>query len=424
MSSKAMKGTTTQPDTIDPNSLRRKDLEDNIKATLELIKQCESKLRLADDPLEKKRYEEKLVGLREHYKNYRQELADILQPHGRGERLPPEMPIGQAIERFLKDLAIGQAERTVRTYTTALNHFRAFLTAASLPPETTPLPKLTADHALDWVRWLDEEEPELSQVTLGTYITAISRFYNYLALEKLLPMPLEEFQRLQQRLKAVRGRVPKRRLPRVPQEEIVERILEAAYALPTGTDERAELRRLRDIAMVEMLRSSGMRVGELVKLRRGDLNYEEHAAVVTGKGGRERVVYFDDRAWRALQTYLAARKDGARGRPLAGFPLLARHDKRAGKRILPLSTNTVREALADLIAAAGVAEHGVTPHSFRHYFATRVLRATHNLAVTQDMLGHASSDTTRIYARLTAEDTRRAHRRAFAPQREIEESKD
>jgi integrase/recombinase XerC len=333
------------------------------------------------------------------------------------------MTIAEAVERFLKDLSIGQAERTVRTYATALNHFRAFLADAALPPETTPLSALTAEQALDWVRWLSEEEPGLSQVTLGTYITALSRFYNYLIIERLLPMPLEDFRRLQQRLKAIRGRLPKRRLPKVPEEEVMARIIEAAYAAPTGQNERQELRRLRDIAIVEVLRSSGMRVGELVALRRGDLNSEEQAAIVTGKGNKQRVVYLDDRAWRALRTYLAARKDGGSGRPLNSLALFARHDKRASTHVLPMSTDAVREVLAALIKAAGVEEYGVTPHSFRHYFATKVLRATGDLAVTQDMLGHASPETTRIYTKLTAEDAKRAHRRTFAPEQEEQENR-
>jgi site-specific recombinase XerD len=332
-----------------------------------------------------------------------------------------DMPIAEAIERFLKDLSIGQAERTVRTYATALNHFRAFLADAALPPETTPLSALTAEQALDWARWLSGEELNLSQSTLALYTTALSRFYSYLILERLLPMPLEDFYQLQERIKAMRGRIPRRRLPKVPEEEIMARIIETAHAAPTGKDERGELRRLRDIAIVEVLRSSGMRVGELVTLRRGDLNSAERAAIVTGKGDKQRVVYFDERAWRALRTYLAARKDGGSGRPLSSLALFARHDKRAGQRILPMSTNAIGEVLAALIKAADVEEYGVTPHSFRHYFATKVLRATGDLAVTQDMLGHASPETTRIYAKLTAEDAKRAHRRTFAPEKERQE---
>ena len=91
------------------------------------------------------------------------------------------MTIDQAIDHFLRDLSIGRAQRTVRTYATALNHFREFLdTEASLDPTSAPVTQLTDDHALDWVRWLDREQPDLARISLSTYITALLRFYSHL----------------------------------------------------------------------------------------------------------------------------------------------------------------------------------------------------------------------------------------------------
>ena len=187
---------------------------------------------------------------------------------------------------------------------------------------------------------------------------------------------------------------------------------------PTGGTRRmraglplATLRRLRNIALLETLRSTGARVGEVVALRRADLTYERQAAVVTGKGGKQRLIYFDDSAWGALGHYLQVRQDGASGRALASLPLFARHDLGAGSKVLPISTNTVRSVVNEFCQAAGLDEP-VTPHLFRHRFATGVLSATHDLAATQDLLGHSSPTTTRIYARLTEEDTAEAHRQA------------
>ena len=324
------------------------------------------------------------------------------------------MTIQEAIQHFLRDLAIGQAERTVYTYATALNHFYQFLSQSSVNPATVSVTEITPDHALDWVRWLDREQPDLARVTLSTYVTAILRFYSHLVLEGLIDLSAEEHEQLRHRLHTIRGRAPSQRLPRVPPEQIVARIMSAARRAPYDADDRPQyLRHLRNIAVAEMLRSSGMRVGELVSLQRRALITQEHTAIVTGKGDKQRVVYFDEIAWRALQAYLMARQDGATGRALARLPVLARHDRGAGNKILPISTNTVRKILSDLIKLAGVDEYGVTPHSFRHYFATKVLEATGDLGATQDLLGHASPNTTRIYARLSSETLRRAHERAF-----------
>jgi integrase/recombinase XerC len=324
------------------------------------------------------------------------------------------MTIEEAIQQFLRDLGIGQAQRTVRTYTTALNHFRAFLSEVGLEPSTSPADDLTPDHALDWVRWLDTEQPDLARVTLSTYVTALLRFYSHLAMEGLISLSAEEHEQLRHRLHAIRGRAPRQQLPKVPPEEIVARIMAAARSAPHDTADRPQyLRYLRNIAIAETLRATGMRVAELVSLRRRDLIPQEHTAIVTGKGDKQRVVYFDETSWRALQTYLTARQDGAHGQALGRLPILARHDRGAGSRVLPISTNTVRQVLNDLIARAGVAEYGVTPHSFRHYFATKVLEATGDLGATQDLLGHASPSTTRIYAKLSSEALRRAHEKAF-----------
>ena len=107
------------------------------------------------------------------------------------------MTIEEAARQFLRDLGIGQADRTVRTYATALNHFRDFLAQTGLDPRTTPAAQITPEHALDWVRWLDTEQPGLARVTLSTYVTALLRFYAHLAMEGLVALSAEEHQQLQ-----------------------------------------------------------------------------------------------------------------------------------------------------------------------------------------------------------------------------------
>jgi site-specific recombinase XerD len=279
-----------------------------------------------------------------------------------------------------------------------------------------PIDLVDGDLALSFVRWLQAKQP-VGPSTLDNYLSAISRFYRWLMLEEIACFSAADFARLQERLSEVRGRRPPRPLPHVPAEEGVQALLQAAYEVPLPADpntprgRRATLVRLRNIALLEVLRSSGARVGEVVALRRGHVDYERQAAVVTGKGQKQRLVYLDDKAWGALSHYLKTRQDGAAGRPLGSLPLFARHDRGAGSKVLPITTNTVRTAIGALCHAAGLDE-GITPHLLRHRFATGVLSATHDLAATQDLLGHSSPTTTRIYAKLTDEDTAEAHRQA------------
>jgi site-specific recombinase XerD len=328
------------------------------------------------------------------------------------------MTIDEAIEKFCDDLAVRHAGRTVSTYRTAVaTHFRNYLcTVLAEDPSVTPVKALGVDHVLELVRWLHANNP-VGPTTLDTYLTALSRFYRFLMLETDSSLEPADYARLTERLRDIRGRRPSRQLPRVPAEEALQTLIQAAYAVapPEEPDKpagrRAILRRLRDIALLEALRASGSRVSELVALRRSDLDHEARAAIVRGKGGKERLIYFDDRAWQAIMTYLRTRQDGVTGRPTGSLPVFAQHGRRAGNRVLPISSDTVRRVLDALGRKAGLDE-SITPHLLRHRFATRVLRATHDLAATQDLLGHASPATTRIYTKLTDRDTRSAHEQA------------
>lgn len=327
-----------------------------------------------------------------------------------------------AIQDYLRDLAVGQSKQTVATYSQGLHRFSEFLDQAGLSP-TVPVSNLCVEHALEFARWLTQERAEtvgaIAKVTLRTYLSSVSRFYAYLLRHKFIELSASDLETMRESFRLYR-RGYSRPLPKLPPEEAIESLLEAAKAVkPHGKNPRLDLARLRNIAMLEALRSSGMRVGELVGLVRDNLDYRQHSALVTGKGSKERIVYFDDSAWQAIQTYLKARADGAKGRALYLLPVFARHDRRSGTRTFPISTDTVRLVFDQLADAAGI-EINMTPHSLRHAFATRVLEATGDLAVVQDMLGHASPATTRIYAKVSSKRQRQAHRTAFGYNRRDE----
>ena len=148
----------------------------------------------------------------------------------------------------------------------------------------------------------------------------------------------------------------------------------------------------------------------VVALRMGAVDRKAHTARVIGKGGKERNIFFDDVAWRAVADYLEAR-----GTPDSdAAPVFARHNAMTVHRLLalPITTDTVRDVLHALCAAAKV-DIPLTPHWLRHWFATRILESTNDLALTQDMLGHASPATTRIYAQVSTKRMRAAHAQAF-----------
>jgi site-specific recombinase XerD len=328
-----------------------------------------------------------------------------------------EQTIQDAISRFLLNL---NTEYTRLSYTTPLKHFCTFLETQSIHADRASSSALTVDHAIDFVPWLrhecfpDPEQP--AKATLQLYLTAVYRFYRSL-LKRGVTFEAAGIARLEETFRDARNIRGEPR-PKDPKLAAVQAIIQAAREVPPVSgdkpaDRQKELSRLRDIAIVETLRSTGCRVGELVAIRRGDLDWVAHSALVKGKGTKYRKVYFDSQAWQALVTYLRARQDGATGRELARLPVFCGHGNRSGHTPSPLTTRHVARTIVKLTKKAGISEAGVTPHYFRHVFATRALERTENLALVQDMLGHASPATTRIYAKTDEKQRREGFSRVW-----------
>ena len=331
------------------------------------------------------------------------------------------LTIADAVQEFLYDIGTKKQERTRITYQTALNHFQNFLEEKDLASHQD-IERLAVRHGMDFAAWLVNSHFGHGQVkptTLRTYLTAIQRFYRFLLLRDYAPITFVDIERLREEYSEY-GRI-KHRLPPHIDDQIIKAIITAARRVApaegdTPAARRQELRRLRDIALVESLRSTGARVGEISNLRRGDLEYSHRRARVRAestKGVSERYIYFDDRAWQALTTYLTVRADGGGGRALSEYSVFARHSRNAGAKVLHLSTTSIQKIVRRLGQKSDRLDAHITPHAFRHWFATRMQRATGNLAVTQDALGHRSPETTRIYARVEDQEIQQAHQKAF-----------
>ncbi|MGQ9502637.1 MAG: tyrosine-type recombinase/integrase [Anaerolineae bacterium] len=346
--------------------------------------------------------------------------------------------IAHEIERFLNQRA-ARSVHTARTYRTGLSHFLTYLAERGISPEDPPA-LLTRAVALDFIPWLAQQrfapdatapEQPLSMRSRQLYVRAVSGLYRQLALEGTIPLSYGDYAALNAEMNKETSFRPPPIEKRLPPDEVVEVILETVRQPPpelerTDLDEAARQRFkliwLRDQAIVLSLYSTGMRVSELVRLCRGDLDHTDQGAWVHGKGGRTRFVRFSNQAWQALMHYLTERRDSlAPGAP-ADKPVFCRHDRAAGGRRLPLSTYSVERLITRLARESGVLERfNLTPHSFRHYFATRFLGFTGDLALTQDVLGHADPGTTRVYAKTTKAQHIRAHRSLFDRNTEDEE---
>ena len=125
-------------------------------------------------------------------------------------------------------------------------------------------------------------------------------------------------------------------------------------------------------------------------------------------GEKRSFVRFTSRALNALNEYLALRStlDGGSGKQLAALPLFARHDKGAGKKVKPITTATGRNIVNERVkqALGDEATGRITPHSFRHYFVTTVLRGSGNLKLAQELARHANIQVTQRYAHLSDDE--------------------
>jgi integrase len=279
-----------------------------------------------------------------------------------------------------------------------------------LDPQTTPIENLTEDVLSPFTLYLKN----FSSATEQLYLQAVKGFYQFVDAENLAEINLSRIQSLIR----LRARRPSIRLPQFPADDI-ERVLEVAInqSLQSAETGNEKLRAMRDRAFILTLADTGLRVHEACKLRRGDIDWNEGRAVVIGKGDKQAVVRFSTRSMHALKDYLSLRAsmDGGSGRPLPSLPLFARHDKGAGKKVKPVTPTTGRNIVAERVEQILGRDHvgTITPHSFRHYFVTTVLRGSGNLKLAQELARHKNIQVTQRYAHLSDDELDRGYHEIF-----------
>lgn len=274
------------------------------------------------------------------------------------------------LDAYLRELhAMGNRSRhTIRNYRNDIGAFLRWCREHEREPLETSRPEFRT-----YLAELRERGIVPASITRRT--STVHAFYRYL---------LREGATAQDRLFGVA--LPKRpkRLPKVLDGGAIGALLAAPdVSTPAG---------LRDRAMFELLYGGGLRISELVALDLGQVSLEDAAAIVRGKGAKERVVLFGQPAMAALGAYL---RDG---RPrLAKGAEVALLLNRSGGR---LTARSVQLAIKRYAVAAGIPQD-VHPHLLRHSFATHLLDGGAGLRTVQDLLGHSSPNTTQIYLQVS-----------------------
>lgn len=326
------------------------------------------------------------------------------------------LSITDAMDAYLRLVERSRSRHTKLSYKNALQVFRDILSRQFLDPSTTPIEKLTEDMLGQFIDHLSVFSPATEQL----YLQAVKGFYLYVDSERLAPINQSRVAVLIRQ----RSRRPGVRIPQFPANDI-ETLLGKAEQVEnliiTNQDEEEALnvilRAYRDRAFLLTLADTGFRVHEACNLRRGDVDWNEQRAVIIGKGNKQSVVRFTSRSLQAMKDYLSQRAvlDGISGKPLGSLPLFARHDKGAGKKIKPMTPTTgrniVKERVEQLLGKEMVGK--ITPHSFRHYFVTTVLRGTGNLKIAQELARHKNIQVTQRYTHLSDDELDKAYYEVF-----------
>lgn len=279
------------------------------------------------------------------------------------------------------------SDNTIKSYSTVLEKFRKFVCRNMQIEAVSDITKETIR------AYLEHLNETWKSSTARHHINVVQGFFSYLEENEIIEDT--PFRKMHIRIKE-----PKR-LPDALSMIEVNRILKAVYCSPDSTmgldEQRAEMIHWRDCVIIEFLFSTGMRVQELCGLRFGDFDRENGIITVIGKGDKQRRCYItDERVLQVYDRYLRYRRCYARGND---HIFITRFEK-------TLTTQCVRDLVTKYTKLAGIRKK-VTPHTFRHTFASMLVEEGVDLSHIQKYMGHSTITTTQIYLHISDQNARK-----------------
>jgi len=299
------------------------------------------------------------------------------------------MYISDAIGDYLEYLEIEKyrSDKTIENYHHYLERLIEFA-------DDIPITEVDDKLIRKWRIWLNRYENEngqsLSKNTQNYHLIALRNMLKYLSkkdIEALAPEKIEL------------GKVNRAQVESLSKRDVVKLRDEVDTSSETG---------MRDLAIIDLLLASGLRVSELSKLNREDIDSDTREFTVRGKGNKDRLVFVTKNCMNTISNYLSARSDNLQ-------PLFIQYSRfseasRDGdyRRLTPRS---IQRLLAKYGKHAGI-KTNVSPHKLRHTYATRLLTNGADIRSVQMLLGHSDISTTQIYTHLTDKELRSAYEAA------------
>lgn len=311
------------------------------------------------------------------------------------------------VQEFLEycEIEKNKSDKTIRNYDHYLHRFAAFAGEESCTHPKQINLELVRKYRLFLNRYVNDKGDRLKLITQNYHVIALRAFLKYLSkhdVETLAPEKIEL------------AKNPSRQVESLEGDEL-SRIFKALEQEPE------ELLRLRDKAILLTLFSTGVRISELTSLKQQMVNTDRAEFTVRGKGDKLRLVFLSPDAAAAIKAYLKKRTDNHPGLFIAHSKVgksveaeitaqgFKRSEKNDGKAV-GLSARSIQRLIHKYAMLAGITHH-VSPHTFRHSFATDLLRNGADIRSVQTMLGHASITTTQIYTHVTNEGLREVHKK-------------
>ncbi len=287
--------------------------------------------------------------------------------------------IKELLTQYLEYIEIekGRAVRTVELYHRYLAFFIAETKVSS--------PKQITDDVVRQFR-IAINRKGLNKKTQNYYLIALRSFLKYCLKRNIPTLPPDRIEL---------AKTTQRDLDLITADELA-RLLKAT--------EGVSLKSLRDKAILELLFSTGLRIAELCSLTRESIDFKRDEFSIRGKGGKIRVVFISDDAKASLKAYLAKRDD-MEDAMFVGVSAI--NTKKGDEGLTPRSIERMIKGYA---IKAGIGKK-VTPHVIRHMFATDLLQNGADIRAVQQMLGHASINTTQIYTHVTDKHLREVHKK-------------
>ena len=274
------------------------------------------------------------------------------------------------LDQFLEMLVAerGVALNTVNAYLSDIRHFNDFIMGNS-----TNIEESTENDIKIYLQHLNKTG--VSSKTSARRLSALRQFFHFLQSENNRPdNPTNQ----------IDGPKQRKSLPKVLSEEEVNKLINAAYAT-TGPEG------IRLICLLEIAYATGLRVSELVSLPNLALSRDSNILMVTGKGGRERIIPLTEPALEAISSYLKVRDTFIKSSNSSKFLFPSRSAQGF------LTRRRLGQLLKDLALMSNINPEKVSPHALRHAFATHLLDHGADLRSLQQMLGHSDISTTQIY---------------------------